>query len=107
MCLTTVDRKTKRGRGYGYKAFDMKNGKPTSFGGLNFPEEEWFTDPNTRPIENSYPAGFHICRFKKDALGWDGDTTRKVFYADVVASGRFLGEPVFIARQIWIPKEEI
>ena len=110
MCLDTVDRVTKKSRGYGYKAFfEKREGEirgvcPADF---TFPEEQWYTDPNTKTIDGKYPAGFHICRFKEHARSWGGDTTRKVYYREVVASGDFLSEPVIVARQIWITKEEI
>ena len=113
MCLHTVDEKTKEGKGYGYKAFSKHGDTLTPLrrrsgrGQLSFPEEVWFTDPNTKPIEGQYPAGFHINRFKIHALDWAGDTTRKVYYREVVASGFWWDEPVYIARQIWITKEEI
>ena len=110
MCLHTVDEKTKEGKGYGYKAFSKHGDTLTPLcgrGQLSFPEEVWFTDPNMRRIAGKYPAGFHINRFKNHARTWVGDTTRKVFYKDVVASGSFFDEPVFVARQIWITKEEI
>lgn len=112
MCLDRIDEKTKRGGGCGYKAFNRSGNTLVPLCGrtLPFPEEEWFTDPNTTPILGKYPAGFHINRFKKHARSWDGHTTRKVFYADVVASGTWEGttdEPVYIARKIWITKEEI
>ena len=112
MCLAVVDKVTKKGKGYGYKAFKKKRGSLTPVMGysLDFPEEEWFTDPNTQPITNLYPAGFHIHTNKKHAGWWNGDAVRKVYYREAVASGLFSEQPpqrVIIARQIWITKEEI
>ena len=109
MCLYTIDEKTKKGRRYGYKGFDKSGEKLCGLcmGDFTFPEEQWYTDPNTKTIDGRYPAGFHICRFKEHARDWGGATTRKVYYREVVASGDFLGEPVYIARQIWITKEDI
>ena len=117
MCLDRIDEKTKKGRGYGYKAFGIEDEElvPNMAHlrvGWYYPEEEWFTDPATGTINApgafiEYKKGFHICNSKKHALKWDGETTRKVFYRDVVASGVFHKDTVTVARQIWITKEEI
>ena len=121
MCLTNVDEKTKKGRGYGYKAFRKYDGGRlypvcNSFsGGRSFPEEQWFTDPNKSRINGNYPAGFHLHINKKDVRAWgkDGVCHRKVFYKDVVATGtqvfgfEIVEERIIVARQIWITKEEI
>ena len=111
MCLTNVDEKTKKGRGYGYKCFKETGGmlfpivQPLK-GGRAFPEGVWFSDARRGQIYGGYPKGFHIATEKKGALRWLG-TYRKVFYKDVVASGTFSLESVIVARQIWITKEEI
>lgn len=117
MCLDTIDKKTKRGRGYGYKAFGIEDGKlvPNMLhlrSDWNYPEEVWFTDPATGGIASfmtieTYRKGFHICKSKEHAHKWDGETTRKVFYRDITASGLFARRTVVVARQIWITKEEI
>ncbi len=112
MCLATVDEKTKRGKGYGYKAFKKKGGSLTPVMGysLDFPEEEWFTDPNMESIMGRYPAGFHIHTNKKHAKLWGTTVNRKVYYREVVASGLFCEQTrqrIIVARQIWITKEEI
>ena len=116
MCLAKIDKVTKRGRGYGYKAFNITIGRlyPVAASlpaGVSFPEEQWFTDPKQGMVDGlNYPAGFNIHTNKKHVLGWNGDTNRKVYYKEVVASGLFsviVPEHVIIARQIYITKEEI
>ena len=110
MCLDRIDEKIKKGRGYGYKCYAVRNGGLHSIlrgTGRQLPEEEWIEDSWSGLIRGLYPAGFHINKFKKHARTWGGDTYRKVFYSDVVASGTAFCEPVIVARQIWITKEEI
>ena len=117
MCLDRIDEKTKKGRGYGYKGFGIDNGKlvpnmKSLRDGWSYPEEEWFTDPTPGTIDVlwahiKYEKGFHISKSKKHARKWGGETTRKVFYREVVASGMFCVDTVIVARQIWIAKEEI
>ncbi len=115
MCLDTLDAKIKRGKGYGYKGFGRHSDglRPlhkTLDGTSCYPEEEWFSDTNKETIrgwDGEYPTGFHIEATMKGAHNWFADTRRKVYYREVVASGKQSEDQVIVARQIWITKEEI
>ena len=129
MCLYTVDKKTKKGRGYGYKTFQVnKDGSlrnlyaqvNPSIKITHFPIETWIKDENKKKIQeydfNEYPTGFHIHTSKKKAKNYISTdiklTTRKVDYRNVVASGiqnidNTGNTNVIVAREIYVHKEEV
>ena len=111
MCLETVDKKIKKGRGYGYKDFltigdDL--GPLTTHGkGSRFPEGVWITDTNEGKVGGRYPKGFHLFTSKRSKNMLITQARRKVYYEDVVASGKDSGNNVIVARKMYIMKGKV
>lgn len=124
MCLDTVDVKTKKGRGYGYKVLARGNGKTYTYfkefsNGIRNQTrvtfDKWLIDDTKGDIgglNKKYKAGWHIfvnltevCllyfNFSRDRI------VRKVRYEDVTASGKWCGCEVIVARKMYICKGEV
>jgi len=130
MCLGTVDEKTKRTSGEGYKVVEKRDGKYLCWdyipnaGEVEYPLNRWIEDTNNGGIRAwggfTYPAGFHVSIEKPDyhhsiAHVVDGRqidrsgnelVTIKVKFKKVVASGTEGHDHVVIARKI-INKGEV
>jgi len=126
MCLSTVDKKTKRTPGVGYKIvtkcpdsrYVSWDHVPTA-GKVEYPLNRWIEDVNTKPITydypslwDTYPAGFHVylekptrIRFSYSLRLHPNLVIIQVKFKKVVASGDNLGKTV-VAREI-INKGEV
>jgi len=95
MCLETVDAKTKKGTGIGYKSFRYNNqyhirSEILFRSGYNrYKYKKWYTAIDDD--SEDYPLGFHIFPTIEEAKMWSWGIPfhpiRKVSYEDVVASG--------------------
>ena len=79
MCLRTVDKKTKKGTGVGYKCFDIDEWyhiSPEFQCRGRYYYDKWYTDDNQYKIEATngelYQAGYHIFTKLEDAQLWGG-----------------------------------
>ena len=117
MCLDTVDKVTKKGRGYGYKVFEDWDGElhPWFIGGQDtvLPEEEWIKDKKRGfAHQPRYRLGFHIYVTLASAREIQEDRPhreiiRRVKYEGVVASGKSERRHVIVARKMLICKGEV
>ena len=118
MCLNTVDAKTKKGTGVGYKVFVSDKWYHLSFqycgGRINY--DEWYKDKAEGnlycfPGYGYYRKGYHIFTTLEGAKKWAGRSMyrpiRKVEYRAVAASGTQQEHPVVVAREIYIHKGRV
>lgn len=115
MCLDTVDKVTKKGRGYGYKIFCLSRGELHSElfrWGRPRQECKWYHSKRQREIKATFIGGgsyipcFHIFLEKVGFVGI-ARVARRVKYENVVASGEQFGTNVIIARKMYICKGEV
>lgn len=115
MCLDTIDEKTKKGSGVGYKRFGIDDSYHLRFpyqGGR--PKlETWIGDKNSWDIiacdSNKYRTGFHIYRYLLEAKSkrLPAEKILKVKFKDVSASGTQGRQRIIVARKIYIMKGEV
>lgn len=115
MCLDTVDKKTEDWGEYGWKVFDLVEGKllPLYYGTrrLRFNTEEWISDEAHKAIQSCwsshYPTGFHYFKNKRDAenyaYAYSVNKVKKIKVKNVVATGTDNNlAKVGVAREIFI-----
>jgi len=124
MCLDTVDKRTNKGTGEGYKVFRRDkyyHMKPNIVGTTKYQYNKWYeAKDNVQNFDKlDYPVGFHVFPKLKDAQNWlvgehplHRSCIRKVLYFDVVASGRQTGMvgknlSVIVARKMLICKDKV
>ncbi len=122
MCLDTLDKKVKRGRGYGYKVFTKKDGELSpamTFLQGTYPVGEWISSRSgiggtnileTEKDKKTYDVGFHIMLSKRGLRHWlkdwhFTDPPRKVLYRGVIASGKYGKYNAVVAREMLIEEE--
>lgn len=109
MCLDRIDKKTRKNFRYGYKIYDLFDGK---LSGVfynyfkDYPEGVWIKDDKQiiiNEVQPGYPTGFHVLTSKKGAKSWKDNfktqVIRKVLIKDIVASGTQNGFNVVVCKQ--------
>jgi len=118
MCLSTVDKKTKKFL-YGWKVFSIRNKKligqfetKRGYKTKGYPIGEWINDVKTGEIEYSwkkyYKKGFHFYKYKIDGENnvWlPREVLKKVKMRNIIASGIQLGRVVGVAKEMYIMEE--
>ena len=114
MCLGTVDKEIKVGKGKGWKCYLETGGNLSGLCGHDIgpiTEGVWMTDPQTgRMLEVPYETGYHLYRTKRGAerAGWFYNCIRQVSFRHVTATGTDSGFRAVVAREIFIhPKDTL
>lgn len=115
MCLSSIDKKTRKGNGTGYKVFAMDDSYHPHFciqgGRARVRYGVWMKDESRGVIliasTSHYKKGYHIYVNLSDAEHWHDrnyEVIRKVSYKNVVTSGAQIGKRIIVAREIYIHK---
>jgi len=121
MCLDTLDKKTRKRGGFGYKLLSKCDGEPHTFiqKFVALPIGKWVSDPSseTRYVEYSYPnqyypTGFHIFSTLEDLKRWRGSSWYnlsifRVQFKEVIASGYQYKCRTIVARKVKVIEEVV